>query len=117
MRPDASVHVLINRRKTYVPINGRKIYVPINGRKIYVPRSILVGDQVQIPTREYKHEITYLSRFCNFAVRRELASYGCNLDLQEVASYGCHLNGRTNRMLVWGPTNVKQGFLLVGVLV
>ena len=63
-------------------------------------RSILVSNQVQIPTREYKHKIMYLSRFCKFDVRRELASYGCNLDMQEVASYGCHLNGQTNRMLV-----------------
>ena len=58
-------------------------------------RSILVSDQVQILTRE----IRYSLRFCNFDVRQELASYGCNLDMQEVASYGCHLNGQTNRML------------------
>ena len=31
-------------------------------------RSILVSDQGQIPTREYKHEVTYLSRFRKFDV-------------------------------------------------
>ena len=63
-------------------------------------RSILVSDQGQILMRENKHEVTYLLRFRKFDVRRELAPYGCNLDMREVASYRCHLNGQTNRMLV-----------------
>eukprot|EP00957_Ditylum_brightwellii_P195587 14903098-Ditylum_brightwellii.AAC.1 len=63
--------------------NFRSIRVNLGEARCKDQRSILVSDQVQIPTREYKHKIMYLSCFHKFNVRRELASYGCNLDMRE----------------------------------